>query len=109
MNEKTETPRLDAIVHTPGPWYRDGYKDDVCRSVIVRDATGFEVALTRHWGVQEREANANLIAAAPEMFAALKHLIAASAGVRCQADSDTAMLFEAMRPAVEVLDKLEVV
>jgi hypothetical protein len=58
--------------HTAGPWYRDGYKSDVVRSAIVRDATGFEVALTRHWGVKETEANANLIAAAPETLEALR-------------------------------------
>lgn len=61
--------------HTPGPWYRDGHKDDVVRSVIVRDATGFEVALTRHWGVKETEANANLIAAAPELLKHLQHMV----------------------------------
>jgi hypothetical protein len=57
--------------HSLGPWWRDGYKNDVVRSAIVRDATGFEVALTRHWGVKETEANANLIAAAPDMLALL--------------------------------------
>ena len=54
--------------HSLGPWWRDGYKNDVVRSAIVRDATGFEVALTRHWGVKETEANANLIAAAPDLL-----------------------------------------
>lgn len=63
------------VKHTEGPWYRDGYKNDVVRSAIVRDARGFEVALTRHWGVKETEANANLIAAAPEMLAALKMVL----------------------------------
>lgn len=64
-----------AVKHTEGPWYRDGYKNDAVRSAIVRDATGFEVALTRHLSTRETEANANLIAAAPEMLAALKMVL----------------------------------
>lgn len=62
--------------HTPGPWYRDGYTDDVVGSAIIRDATGFQVALTRHWGINETEANARLIAAAPDLLEACRALVA---------------------------------
>jgi hypothetical protein len=61
--------------HTPGPWKIDGVKDDPERNVIIRDATGWQVALTRHFGVLETVANAKLIAAAPEMLEALEAAI----------------------------------
>lgn len=62
--------------HAPAPWKRDGYKNDAVSSVIIRDATGFEIANVRHWGIRETDASANLIAAAPEMLEALQQLVA---------------------------------
>ena len=58
--------------HTPGPWYRDGQRSDSMGSAIIRGANGFEVANSRSWIVSEYEANANLIAASPEMYELLK-------------------------------------
>jgi hypothetical protein len=61
--------------HSPSPWYRHGQKDDPCGSAIIRAANGFEVANSRSFLVEEYEANACLIAAAPDLLAHLKHMI----------------------------------
>lgn len=121
MTEGTENTAasapVHAFVHTPGPWVRcewaattanpgvsssvcveiDGVSMDICRFDLFPEAG------------EEHEGNARLIEAVPEMFAALRHLIAASAGVRCESETDAAMLREAMRPAMDVLEKLSVV
>jgi hypothetical protein len=66
--------------HTPGPWEFDG------QSYIWSDmAIGKMIAQIRGWGwlqkegeeeaIAEQEANARLIAAAPEMYEALKKII----------------------------------
>lgn len=71
--------------YTPGPWHRDA---DSGLNCDVRAANGRKVALT--WGLsttkaaqynrpayrQECDANAHLIAAAPELLAALEGLLA---------------------------------
>jgi hypothetical protein len=62
--------------HTPGPWLR-------CKTTIYKDPTGnYEwIATTSRsiGGMPENqeleEANANLIAAAPEMLEALEHVM----------------------------------
>jgi hypothetical protein len=40
------------------------------QAAIIRDASGFEVANTRSWNVDMYEANANLVAATPDLLAA---------------------------------------
>lgn len=71
---------MSAGTHTPGPW-RVGPVDDT----IVTDAAGKEVAAIDgdynnpdEW--PRMEANARLIAAAPELLDALKRLIKPSPG-----------------------------
>ena len=58
------------VQHTPGPWVRD-FEDDVL------SADGDLVAAVYAGDLDEQEDNARLIAAAPDMLAALE-LIAAS-------------------------------
>ena len=53
--------------HTPGPWIADG------TTVMTSDGIYLHVATT-HFLTDRPEANARLIAAAPEMLAALKAL-----------------------------------
>ena len=53
--------------HTPGPWAISDYKDG--RYSIVIDNEGFDVAKVDY---PNQEANALLIAAAPELLEALK-------------------------------------
>jgi len=57
--------------HTPGPWY---YEDEAIRANI--DTQDGNAVANPHWNdalpLAQRQANARLIAAAPELLAALK-------------------------------------
>jgi hypothetical protein len=65
---------------TPGPWSRDGYE-----FFNSDGANIFDLTYGSHTGINEDEANTNLIAAAPELFEALQCAIH---HVREQAKSD---------------------
>ena len=54
---------------TPGPWLFSSYKSG--NSVIVIDGKEFDVATVNY---PNRDANAHLIAAAPELYEALEHI-----------------------------------
>lgn len=56
---------------TPGPWLFSSYKSG--NSVIVIDGKEFDVATVNY---PNRDANAHLIAAAPELYEALEGLLA---------------------------------
>lgn len=59
--------------HTPGPWIVAGEsiitQDDTHCIAVIEDDGGYQAP------AEQREANANLIAASPELFRALKHVI----------------------------------
>jgi hypothetical protein len=58
--------------HTPGPWKAEPDEaDEIC---ILQDSTGLIVTYAFPNG-KEREANARLIAAAPELLEALQDLL----------------------------------
>lgn len=65
--------------HTPGPWRsceRGDYSDYHGASVvIVSPVADMRVAVVHHHGTSEADANASLIAAAPELLAALKEVV----------------------------------
>ena len=70
--------RLARPAHTPGPWSVEGNRDDATGELrIVQDATAGEIAiLYPEFGRGDAdEANARLIAATPEMLAALKRAL----------------------------------
>ncbi len=74
---KTAYNREDYPVHSPGPWsVTAGVVPDRKGRLIVEDCHGNPVCATSARGVQGRvpimEANAKLIAAAPEMLEALR-------------------------------------
>lgn len=56
--------------HTPGPWHYQ--KESDAYTHIVRDCEGAMIASTPQWSNGIAEANARLIAAAPELLEALK-------------------------------------
>jgi hypothetical protein len=67
--------------HTPGPWAVDTDRTILCRNVVG-------IADIRSWmGAEEADANARLIAAAPELLEALKDEISEVAALAgpCQA------------------------
>lgn len=59
--------------HTPGPWHV--YKG---RGLYVDSSTAGLVCKVAENRSAEKEANAHLIAAAPELLAALEHMVAVS-------------------------------
>ena len=56
--------------HTPGPWIAE--KDETAEVWDIRCEDG-TVAMTDDWDKETNEANARLIASAPELLAALKN------------------------------------
>lgn len=77
--------------HTPGPWEHDG------QGIYIFGPKGEMVAQVRGWGyltgvgglnlpedkaVEIQKANGNLLAAAPEMFDALRDAVAALGGIK---------------------------
>jgi O-acetyl-ADP-ribose deacetylase (regulator of RNase III) len=76
-----QTP-LNSIVHTPGPWEFDESNFGVCsrHGYGLLDSLGETLGVTVHttdvFGlpVEEAEANAKLIVAAPELLAALRRI-----------------------------------
>jgi len=61
---------MSEIKFTPGPWLFSSYKSGT--SVIVIDGKEFDVATVSY---PNRDANAHLIAAAPELYEALKAVL----------------------------------
>jgi len=82
---------------TPGPWSHDGF-------VTVFGPNGLSVAHTssgiRHYGEDSAIANAHLIAAAPEMYAALKAIIEQWDTPNWKLTEHTGVLIEAGRAAL---------
>ena len=72
--------------HTPAPW-TTGYRPHNAITICGPDRdfgsgmTTQVVTVSNHRNKSEREANAQLIAAAPELLAALRQMVAAYGGV----------------------------
>lgn len=62
--------------HTPGPWAREGL-----RVYVHNRGTIAECPLPQSGGVFEVSSNARLIAAAPDMLAALKEMVDEADGI----------------------------
>jgi len=65
--------------HTPGPWsYRGSLgphsNPHLLGPHVVENATGIQIAILNGWRSEVSEANARLIAAAPDLLEALKDL-----------------------------------
>jgi hypothetical protein len=61
------------IAHSPGPWRRAQYLGSQALSLTVVDAESNTIATIQGWAGEpdHHEANADLVASAPEMLAAL--------------------------------------
>jgi len=70
--------------HTPGPWYETTKGENNYQSAIAQEATGKTVALT----YTSNDADARLIAAAPQLLAALKSLVLSTDGIVSGPESD---------------------
>lgn len=78
---KSVTPGGSVAGHTPGPWFteyrltmRGGYSQEVfdAEGKVIATAAWFPVSLTDTTTTTNREANARLIAAAPDLLAAAR-------------------------------------
>ncbi|MGC4002843.1 MAG: hypothetical protein QM811_06815 [Pirellulales bacterium] len=58
----------------PYPWFIKAYEDE--HSVEIKGRDGYALVATVHWNDGERDANAKLIVAAPELYEALKVIVA---------------------------------
>ena len=68
-----QTAQTQQTAYTPGPW--NEYGANVIGSNGVRIAHTFEITHRGSSGVHEEDANGRLIAAAPELLAALRDLV----------------------------------
>ena len=90
--------------HTPGPWTTTGPN--------VRADNGALVATAQdHWNdhktpQEEKEANAQLIAAAPELLAALKNLLGYATG-EWQPEDEASLAGHGIEPAWGAIAKAE--
>lgn len=64
--------------HTPGPWFNnpDWQEDDGEAGAIIRQNSPDEIICPEVWGqdMNQRDANARLIAAAPDLLAVLENI-----------------------------------
>jgi len=61
---------------TPGPWERYGVDGSVDIDIVTNPGSTDATSVCRvHWNGYDHDANANLIAAAPDLYAALKGLL----------------------------------
>lgn len=63
---------MSAHKHTPGPWCVEGVG---IRALVRAGTSGVIVAVRHRLSAQENEANARLIAAAPELLEALENIL----------------------------------
>lgn len=87
-----------SAAHTPGPWRVTGPN--------VRAGDALLAMVTDHWANEktpdaEKMANARLIAAAPELLAALHALVGEADLGEIDHDDDTRALIERARDAIE--------
>lgn len=78
---------MSAHKHTPGPWCVEGVG---IRALVRAGINGVIVAVRHRLSAQEHEANARLIAAAPELLEAAMAFIAPFDGIEVVQDSDIA-------------------
>lgn len=81
--------------HTPGPWYTKVWEEPV---IVIMDEKGF---LAQTVGGND-EANARLIAAAPDLLHSLKFMVAI-----CKTESTTNIYRAHIKQAQENIDKAE--
>jgi len=80
---------MSAAKHTPGPWKREAKTGR--NRFRITDARGHQVADTNTYN-EDAEANADVIAAAPELLEALQELVDGMTDVE---DSESCVLFRA--------------
>ena len=93
------------VKHTPGPWFVDQYEDEESRHVITSKPDHLYVAYTIGGLGKEQEANADLIAAAPDLLEALRAFVSPWDGdsveeIESQSGLATSVRIEQARAAI---------
>ena len=90
--------------HTPGPWTVEEYGDEDAPALVIHKNTETRVCFMAtpgsHGDPAKIEADAHLIAAAPELLAALKQLVADYQDVPDPTDEDGQAVFDTARAAI---------
>ena len=79
MTDTQSTAPPKTAQHTPGPWYMDGYDLGHYEFAVYGGERNAYIARLEDDGgdtAEQVEANARLIAAAPDLLAALRHFVA---------------------------------
>jgi len=89
--------------HTPGPW-------NVTKLYVRKQDGGLVASINDLWQKQktpkaEMDANARLIAAAPELLAALEELLWSASRTSLENDGDYSNAFTAARAAIDKATK----
>jgi hypothetical protein len=110
----TETPPLPPVAagssFTPGPWSHDG-DGGICAQwrdnpeELIATAYGFENAKGEYADTPESAANANLIAAAPDMYAALLDCRLAFSAKNLKSQQFRALMAQAERKVKAAISK----
>lgn len=99
--------------HTPGPWFIPTPSQDAFGDYVIQSGAngGYGViATTNPKGIDRPDANARLIAAAPDLLAACKNLSAALQGAIHDLKNASSPLYGAVNPynRFPLLGKMEV-
>jgi hypothetical protein len=75
--QPTDAETAETVLHTPGPWRLAVLKGDEYSSVVARinERENYTIARPGHPVKAVHEANARLIAAAPELLTAVRELL----------------------------------
>jgi hypothetical protein len=105
-NTQNETTQTTAAAHTPGPWITETNEAGTIVSVLPSSNEGFEVAAVKLYTIRlgvkntpdndERRANARLIAAAPELLAVAREVLAHLPCPQSRADVELEKRLEAV-------------
>lgn len=102
MSDKTTKAPVDAVVHTPGPWFpllrHDGVPFGIASKAAMRDDSDSVCLMPggARWPREQIEANARLIAAAPKLLESLKRVVALSDRTHDAWDEAKAAIAEAI-------------
>lgn len=89
------------VQHTPGPWKHEGFT-----TVFAPDGLSVAHTVPHHQGKEEAQANARLIAAAPETAAERDHLKETNAALLSALQALRAEYISTVERAVEIMGEL---
>lgn len=83
--------------HTPGPWRIETENETGIPTISIRDGLNQQIATVNPYRLAWRDADARLIAAAPEMLEALERV---AVMLSAHNDSDYQFMLSLIKPAI---------